>query len=131
MTIARSPHPVFAALWVVWFANVLGALGFSHPTYGLVVLLAFLPIEGAAVLLDTRSRDTLSEIATWTIRRVSKHERTGRGWNALLLLVVLCITYLLARTFWAYSGSVVLAGGVFVLATVWLHDHWLSPQVHG
>jgi hypothetical protein len=130
--ISKLPHPVFAALWGVWLALVMTALALpTHPLFGLLVLLAFLPIEGVAVVLDTGARDTLSEITTWVFRHLSKHERPGRGWNALLLIMLLVIVYLLGRTVLHYSGSRFLGLGMGGLTAVWLHDHFLRPDLHG
>lgn len=131
MTIQRSPHPVFSVLWVLWYGSVLAALSLpNEPLVGLIVLLVFLPIEAVGVFVDTGSRDTLSEIATWVQRKLSKH-RALRGWNLLLLMVIMSIAYLLGRTAMDYSGSVLLAGVFFVCTTGWLYDHWVSPDVHG
>ena len=130
--VEKKPHPVFAALWLVWFGFVVAALAMpERTTFGLWVLLAFLPIEGVAVALDTKARDTLSETMTWLQRKLSKHRRFARGWNALILMVVLLISILLARTAWTYSGSWLITSILGVLTTVWLYDHWMSPDVHG
>jgi hypothetical protein len=130
--IAKLPHPIFSAAWGLWLALVLTALAMpTRPLFGLFVLLAFLPIEGLAVVLNTGARDTLSEITTWVFRHLSKHTRPGRGWNALLLLVILAIAYLLGRTVAHYSGSWFLAIVMGGLTVVWLHDHFLRPDLHG
>jgi hypothetical protein len=130
--IAKLPHPIFAAIWGVWLALVLTALAMpARPLFGLLVLLAFLPVEGIAVALDTGARDTLSEITTWVFRHLSKHEEPGRGWNALLLIMVLTIAYLLGRTVMHYSGSWFLALAIGGLTVRWLHDHFLRPDING
>lgn len=134
MTIERSPHPVFSLLWLAWFANVLGALAAPHhPLYGLVVLIAFLPIEGTAVFTRTAGnmRDTWSEIFTWLQRHLAHDRDFARGWNAMLLLILLSVTYLLGRTVAHYSESVVLGAVFFTLATIWLHDHLWHPDKRG
>lgn len=132
MSIERDPHGWFAGTWLAWFACVLYAIAQpQHPALGLTVLLAFLPIEGLAVYLDTGMRDTLSETFTWLQRHLSKHRHIARGWNAMLLLVILSIAYLLGRTVWHYSGSYAMTGAFFVLSTVWLYDHLFHPEVHG
>jgi hypothetical protein len=123
---------VLSAVWGLWYCLVLTALALpDRPLFGLLVLAAFLPIEAIGVVRDTGARDTLSEIVTYVFRHLSKHERPGRGWNALLLLVILTIAYLLGRTVAHYSGSWFLAVAMGGLTVVWLHDHFLSPQVHG
>lgn len=130
--IERDPHGWFAGMWTAWYACVLYSLARPDaPGVGLAVLLAFLAIEGVAVARDTGSRDTLSEIMTWLQRHLSKHRQVARGWNALILMIVLTICYLLGRTVWHYSGSWPLAVGLGGLAVVWLHDHWMSPEEHG
>lgn len=132
MTIERDPHGYFSGVWAGWFACVLFALAKpDEPALGLVVLLAFLPIEGLAVYLDTGLRDTFSEIFTFVQRKLSKHMHIARGWNAMLLLVILSITYLLGRTALHYSGSWVVAASFFGLSTVWLFDHLFHPEKHG
>ena len=132
MSIERKPHGKLAVIWSVWYALVMVALAMpGRPYFGLGVLLAFLPIEAYGVFKDTGARDTLSEITTWVFRRLSKHTRVARGWNALLLACVLMISYLFGRTVWYFSGSWPLAvalGGLFV---VWLYDHLLRPDIHG
>lgn len=132
MALNRNPHPFFAILWSLWFMAVLVAIMLPNsPQIGLLVLVLFMPIEITAVAWETKSRDTLSELATWCIKTMSPHSTPGRGWNALLLFMIMCITYLLARTFMAYSGSAIMSLSAFVLGTIWLHDHWLSPEKHG
>jgi hypothetical protein len=132
MILERAPHVVFASLWLVWMGFVFVALGRpDSPLFGLCVLLAFLPIELVALVRKKPSRDTLSEIATWVIRHLSPHETPGRGWNAMLLMLILAVAYLLGRTVLHYSGAWFLAVAFGALTTVWLHDHFLSPQVHG
>lgn len=50
MTIERDPDGIFAGVWLGWYACVLYALARPDvPALGLVVLLAFLPIETAAL----------------------------------------------------------------------------------
>ncbi len=128
----RLPHPLFTVYWTVWYSAVIAALAMpDRVLFGLIVLLAFLPAEALAVKLNTGMRDTLSELATWIFRKLSKHRKFARGWTALLLLIVLTIAYLLARTTNSYTESVPLAVAMFALTSAWLYDHWLSPDVHG
>lgn len=128
----RGVHPGYAMLWAAWYLNVLVALTQPElPVYGLWVLLLFLPVEALAVTTDHGSRDTLSEITTWVFRRLSKHERAGRGWNALLLVMVVTIAWLLGRTVHHYTGSAWLAWPLAVLVGIWIENHWRSPGVHG
>lgn len=134
MTIQRTPHAVYAVLWGAWLAAVFTALALPHnPLVGLVVLLAFLPIEGsAAILKNGGSRDTLSEITTWVIRHTAKHKRFARGWNAALLGgVVVPIAALLMRTVSYYADWPALGVVMGVLVAVFLNDHFISPDQHG
>lgn len=132
MTIARDPHGWFAGAWLGWLACVTYALFRpDEPLLGLVVLLAFLPIEGLAIAWETGSRDTLSEIMTWIQNHLSKHTHVGRGWNAMILMVILSICYLLGRTVWYYSGSWPLAIALGGLCVVFLQDHWVEVTKHG
>ena len=135
MTIARSPHPLFAALWFAWLVNVFVALAQpDHPAYGLVVLLAFFAIEGPATAFrfGGNSRDTLSEIATWVVRHTSKHKRFARGWNAALLgLVIVPIAFLLGRTVNHYAETSILGPVMAGLCIVFLWDHFTDPVTHG
>lgn len=131
--IERSPHPVFASLWILWVGNVLAALLMPrHPLYGLIVLLAFFAVEiPAALLYSGGARDTLSEIATWASRKTDKARRLARGWNAALLAVVLCIAWLVRRTFAYYAEDGLLATVVAGLIVVWLYDHFTDPPTYG
>lgn len=131
--VVKRPHPVFAPIWLVWTGFVFYALTQpATPAWGLWVLLAFLPIEGVAVAWKNGSRDTLSEITTWVfVHYLSKHKKPGRGWNALLLGYVLSVSWLLKRTVEYYADSRVLALVLGALTAIWLHDHWLRPDLHG
>lgn len=132
--IQRNPSRVFAALWVAWLVNVWVALAQpDHPSYGLIVLLAFFAIElpATALVMPGNARDTLSEIATWVVRTTSHHRRL-RGWNlALIGALILPVSWLLLRSVRHYSGSEplgLLLGGV---TAVFLWDHFVNPDVHG
>ena len=132
MTIERDPHGYFAGAWLGWLACVTYALFRpDEPALGLVVLLAFLPIEAIAIWRGEGPRRTLSEMMTWLQRRLSKHTHVARGWNAMILMVILCICYLLGRTVWHYSGSWPLAVALGGLGAVWLQDHWVEVHKHG
>lgn len=134
MTIQRAPSPIFAALWIAWLANVVWALLTpERPGFGLVVLLLFFAIEipAALIVMPGNARDTLSEIATWAIRQTSKHQRFARGWNAALLAVILCIAWLVRRTFAHYAEDGLLGTLVAGLIVVWLWDHFNDPVTHG
>ncbi len=127
----KSPHIVLSVVWFIWYGNVIAALALpGRPLYGLIVLLTFLPIEAIGVFRDTGTRDTLSEISTWVFHRLSKHRRL-RGWNALLLLIVITIAYLFGRTAYHLTGFWPVAVVTTSLMIVWLYDHWLDPQTHG
>lgn len=132
MTTSRDPHGWFSGAWSGWFACVLYAIARpDEPLIGAVVLVAFLPIEALAVILDTGARDTLSEIMTWLQRRLSRHRVALRGWNALIVTIIVLIAWLLGRTVWYYSGAWPLAVVVGGLTVIWLADHFISPHIHG
>jgi hypothetical protein len=133
-TIERPPHPLFAGLWLAWFAAVLVALTQpARPLVGLVVLLVFLAIEIPAAILTMpgNARDTLSEVTTWAVRHTARRRDFARGWNALLLIVILSIAWLLMRTVSHYADSDVLGVLFGGLTVVWLWDHFQSPDVWG
>ena len=133
-TIQRNPHPLFAALWAAWIVAVFVALATpARPLLGLIVLLAFFLVEIPATVLTMpgNARDTLSEIATWLVRRTSKHRRFARGWNAVLLALILAIAWLLMRTVTYYADSEGLGIGMGALVAIFLWDHFVSPDVHG
>jgi len=132
MSIERDPHGWLSGAWAGWFASVLYALTQPDtPLLGLAVLLAFLPLEAVGIVRRTPFRDTLSEIVTWVVRTLSKHDRPFRGWNNLVWLIALPISYLFGRTVLHYSGSWPLAVGMGVPLLIMLHDHWLDPARHG
>lgn len=132
VNIERDPDGIFAGIWLGWYSCVLYALARPDvPALGLVVLLAFLPVEVIAMMRTNGPRDTLSEIVTWCVRQVSKHDRPLKGWNALLLAVVLSIAWLLGRTVEHYAGSPLLAWPMAGLVAVWLDGHWRAPHRHG
>lgn len=131
-TIERSPDGLLTGVWAGWYVGVLYALARpDEPLIGLVVLLAFLPVEVYALLKHDGSRDTLSELMTWLVRQVARHDRPFKGWNALLLAIVLTIAWLLGRTVEHYAGSALLAWPMAGLVAVWLDGHWRAPQRHG
>jgi hypothetical protein len=130
--IERDPHGWFAGAWAGWLACVFYALARpDEPALGLTVLLAFLPLEGAGIMWRTRFRDTLSEIVTWIVKTLSKHDRAFRGWNNLVWLIAFPVAWLFGRTVLHYSGSWPLAVGMSVPLLVMLHDHWLNPKSNG
>ena len=93
MTIQRTPSPVFAALWGTWITAVFIALANpARPLMGLLVLLAFFAVEVPATVMKggRNARDTLSEITTWLQRKTSHHRRL-RGWNLVLLALIVAI----------------------------------------
>lgn len=130
--VERDPQGLFAGAWFAWYACVIYSLARPDaPELGLAVLLAFVPLEGAGVLWKTRFRDTLSEIVTWCVKTLSKHDRPFRGWNNIVWLVAFPIAYLVGRTALHYSGSWPLAVGLAVPLLIMLHDHWLNPAENG
>lgn len=133
MTIQRTPSPVFAALWGTWITAVFIALANpARPLMGLLVLLAFFAVEVPATVIKggRNARDTLSEITTWLQRKTSHHRRL-RGWNLVLLALIVAICWLFMRTVAHYSQSDIL--GLVLAASVglFLWDHLVSPDVHG
>lgn len=129
----KPPHPLFAALWVARFLALLVALVVPGvPVWVLpAVAFSFFPIEAVGLFLDTGKRDQYSELMTWTVRRLSKHTRPFRGWNLLVDMVALVegagVYVLVAR-----AGLPVALGGALVgFLLVFLHDHWLRPDIHG
>jgi hypothetical protein len=135
VSIVGHPHPLFASLWFSWYGCVLAALVTpSSPWFGFVVLVAFLPVEAAAVWLDTGARDTLSETVTWIARKMSKQAPNlwPLGWNALIACLVLLPVGLLHTTFAELSSlSPLLLVALDVLVFTWLYTHWLRPDVYG
>ena len=134
MAIERSPNRLFASLWAAWYGAVVYALAQpDRPGLGLAVLAAFFAIELPAVfvVMPANGRDTLSEIATWLQRKISPHRNFGRGWNATLLAGILSVNWLVGRTVSHYTGATAFGVLVGTLGTVWLWDHWVSPDRHG
>lgn len=134
MPIARKPHSLFATVWALWIVAVFVALGNpERPLLGMVVLLAFFAVEIPATVLRMpgNARDTLSEVMTWVQRHMSKHRRFARGWNAVLLAIIVAIAWLLMRTVAHYSDSVMLGWLLGTLLAVFLWDHFMSPDQHG
>lgn len=133
MTIKGKPHPVFAAIWAARFLLLLYAhLRLDQPWFGFWVAFSFFPVEGAGLLLKTTGRDQLSEIITWVLRRLSKHEIPFRGWNNLALIIALVEGTMVYKLLTGLGDWPPLLAGVLMISLViMLHDHWLKPQVHG
>tara|TARA_S200002703_G_scaffold108388_1_gene94181 strand:+ start:6136 stop:6540 length:405 start_codon:yes stop_codon:yes gene_type:complete len=129
--IQRNLHPVFGILWAIWLIMVLIAIYlYPNPTFIKIVLLAFFPIELTGVALDTGSRDTLSETMTWLQRYLSKHRIIYRGWNAVITLMTVHISWL-AKFLVDQHWSPFFGWITFALTTIFLIDHWFNPDVHG
>lgn len=133
MTIDRAPHPGFAAFWALRYLVMIvsAVLGWVWPLA--IAAFSFFPAEFLAVKIDSGFRDTLSEIWTWVLRTLGKHNDPFRGWNWL------------AAIFAAFEAGVadfLLSGWHPLLAGGWvdfmciglaalLHAHWLRPDIHG
>lgn len=129
MTIQRNVDPIFGVLWIAWslmlFATVLVPLNPWWP------LASFFVLEAAALVRRTAMRDQLSEVATWCQRKLSKHQRFARGWNAMLLAYVLLVAYVAGLALYRGGMPVGLVVVLSGLVTVWLYDHWVDPVGHG
>lgn len=130
----QSPHPIFMVAWGLWYAGVLyGHVVVSpRPLWALCWLVGFFVFEVLA--LELKARCTLSELVTWCVRELSHHERPFEGWNWLVDIVALPISFLLFRVCYAliptWEGAL-LGAGLFVPLAVLLHQHWLRPDVQG
>lgn len=138
MTIARTPHPVFAALWLAWSVYMIVCVFLPVGWADVVLWGAFALVEGAGVLLKWRWRDTLSEVATWSHRKLVKegpHQFNPlRGWNAQLFTPYLGLIGLnvwqlhvlvhapIAPAFAALFACTLCAG---------LWHHWTQPHIYG
>ena len=133
--IARTPHPVFAGLWLVLvgLALVAGIRGPSDPWFALSVGLAILLVEAVGVAWRQERRDTLSEITTWVNRKLSKHGRALRGWNTLIAIQAMILGRLVYVIVVGFGGAEAQWFGVAlgVLLALGQHDHWLHPTVNG
>jgi len=134
--IARKPHPIFALCWVAWSVYMLVCVFLAGWVYDVILWTSWAGIEGSGVLINTGMRDTQSEIATWTHRKLAKGPFATvpvRGWNAILFgPYVGCIGLNLFQL--TQGRGLVMEGfGVLVACSVCvgLWDHWTAPQVHG
>ena len=130
MTIARTPHPVFVAVWAVLVLAMLVAtvVGGIFATY---VLAGIAIAEGVAVPWRTKFRTTLSELTTWYNRKLSKHTRPFIGWNTLVAMQALALGRLvyIVGVYWGGPSDYML---VFAALFGWgQHAHWLNPGVNG
>ena len=130
----KNPHPIFTALWIVWYIGTFVAWA-TNDWVALGVFAAFFPVEILGRMITPNTRGTLSEIMTWAHRQVSKHTRWDAGWGAAVYALIMDVTLLLARTAWSLGGEDVWAGALAValcgFSTKWLGDHWLRPDIHG
>jgi len=130
--IERNPHPVFSVLWAAW--SLLTVALFVTPdqptlTAWMIWAGVFLVVEvtGTAYTSKSQDRDTLSETMTWLQRHLSKHRKIARGWNAAMLAYIVVIAVVGV----SLVSDVLLRYVIAMLIIVWLHDHWMSPDVHG
>jgi len=133
MTIERAPHPIYSAIWLVRFLLLLTAhMMPERPWFGFVVAMSFFPIEAAGIFSHNGYRDQMSEIITWILRTLSKHEIAFRGWNNLALIIALIEGAMVYKLMTTMGGLPLwLAGPITISLVVMLHDHWLAPQRHG
>lgn len=136
MTISRSPHPVFAAIWFARYLGMFGSIAMGS-IIGLAVFSAlFIPVEGYGLFKDTGRRDMLSELWTWAVRTLSKPQgpdwRWWHPWNLLAPMFAALeagVVYALATYHGMLPAPVVavICMALFVLLTL----HWLRPEVYG
>lgn len=126
----RGPHPLFAAFWLARYFGLLAALASGNGWWVLVASASFLPVEAYGIAKDTGLRDTFSEIVTWVVRHLSKHERPFRGWNLLVPIIALPDCYAIL---WMGSEAEhpLLGAGLAGMAFALLNAHWLRPDVNG
>lgn len=132
--IDREPMRPAAAYWALWTLGSLYVPVAGDTRAWAIWLAAFLVVEIPASLIDTGKRDTLSECWTWLQRKLSKHRRFGRGWNAFVLLAI--DVYASAGALplyidWRGIFLTIQAPIVFGLVVVWLWDHWVNPETNG
>tara|TARA_S200002703_G_scaffold61740_1_gene53646 strand:- start:637 stop:1029 length:393 start_codon:yes stop_codon:yes gene_type:complete len=127
-----APDMIFAIVWMVRYAVMLIVLATGDMVTLAVVLGAFVPIEAVAVIRKSGQRDTLSELWTWVLRKLSKHERAFSGWNWLAVIFAALeagVLSLLLDYFAPGMGS--YADVMCVALAAMLHAHWLRPDLHG
>lgn len=129
--IEREPHLVFSGLWLARYLAMIAGAAFDLHWLFVGAAFAFFPLEGAGVVLQSAGlRDTLSELWTWVLRKLSKHERPFQGWNWLAVIFATfessTLYYLLSPLLPDLFVGVMSAG----LAAM-LHAHWLRPDIHG
>lgn len=126
--IARTPHRLFAFLWSIWAMLTVYLFALGPTTDWWVFWFSmFLVIEISGVVWENGFRDTLSEITTWVHRHLSKHRTFARGWNA----AILAFAFVVARLGVYPLGDRADAFIISILVTIWLYDHWVSPDIHG
>lgn len=84
-------------------------------------------ITGTVYTSESQERDTLSETMTWLQRHLSKHRDVARGWNAAILAYIIVVAFVGV----SLVSDVLLRYVIALLVIVWLHDHWMNPDVHG
>lgn len=128
--IQRSPSPWFSAAWIARYLTMIYALASSNDALLLYAALTFFPLEGVALLVNNGDRDTLSELWTWVLRKLSKHTDPARGWNWLAVIFAVfesgVFRMLVSEGFPALYADV-MAGALAAM----LHAHWLRPDIHG
>ena len=133
--IERAPDRVFAILWAlaVVFSLAAGIVGVGLPWFALGVGTAVLALEIAAVAWPGELRKTLSEITTWTNRRLSKHKDPLRGWNTLVAIQAVILGRLIYVVIVGFGGAETIPFAAFVgiVFAIGQHDHWLDPPTHG
>lgn len=132
MTIERLPHPVYSTLWLLWVIGHFVGVAWREPWFLVGLWLYFAVVEGVAKFSASGGlRDTFSEITTWLSRTLSKHRIEHRGWNAMILAVILIIGWNVGMTGYLFGASPLICAPIGGLVIVWLRDHLFSPDVHG
>ena len=130
-----APHWAFWTTWIFWYV-VLGYYFFTMTTpaqalAALGVLVYFFVPELIAIKVNWRW--TLSATMTWTVRRLSHHERPFTGWNWLLVPAAVIPSLVMLKIGWVGGGwwGVAFAAFLAVPSAVLCHSHWLHPDIHG
>ena len=127
-----TPDMLFAVIWMARYAVMLALLLIGDMVALAVVLAVFVPVEAVAVVRKSGQRDTLSELWTWVLRTLSKHERAFTGWNWLAVIFAALeagVLNLVLNHFVPEFGS--YADVMCVALAAMLHAHWLRPDIHG
>lgn len=133
MSVARTPHPIYAALWGAWSVFMIVSTFLAVGTVDVVLWATWSLIEGSAAAINTGMRDTQSEIVTWVHRHLAKGPLARvpyRGWNALLFIPYIALIVLNVFQLFQGRGFVTESAGVLIAASigVGLWEHWINPD---